>query len=595
MKRPKLTAAFRWQYFVPRLIVLASVWAAFHFGLDPLLRWTLVTTGEAALGAKVEVAELHTSIRGGELVITDFAAANPSKPMRNLGEAAEMRLHVDVGQLLRKRVVVHDGSLRGLRFDSERAASGALETTPDSEEPSALDPIMAAAGDKALAWFDGLTGQLEQDLTAALATPKLLDDLQKRWPQQYEALKGRADKLSSKSKDIESTFRELKKNPLRNLDKLNQLQAELETTQKELASTLAEIKSLPDQAKADRVAIDAARKQDEQFLKDHLKLGAIDAGELNRYLLGETASGYLLQTTYWIEQARKFVPKKKIAPPARSRGTDVLFVARKQPTCLIERVELAGEARLSGAPLTFTGELTDAASQPELHDQPLRLRLSGTGAFNGNLLVELDRRADTPHDSLKIDVPNLPMNARALGKADKLAVTVTTGDASLKADIRLDGDQLTGLIEFRQSSRLTANTPALHDDRIAAVLQQSLSGVDRLEATIRLAGTLKRPDVKIDSNVGPQLASSMSTAVSTYLTERKACLVAKVQDRIDEQTAKIDAQRQKAQNELLAKLGENQQLISQVAALVGSGGKPSLESIGIPQIGKKLSLDEFKR
>ena len=31
------------------------------------------------------------------------------------------------------------------------------------------------------------------------------------------------------------------------------------------------------------------------------------------------------------------------------------------------------------------------------------------------------------------------------------------------------------------------------------------------------------------------------------------------------------------------------------AALMGSGGKPSLESIGIPQIGKKLSLDKFKR
>jgi uncharacterized protein (TIGR03545 family) len=596
MKRPKVTAAFRWQYFLPRLVVITALWSAIHFGLDPLLRWSLITTGEAVLGARVEVADLHTSIYGGEIAITELAAASPSKPMRNLAEAAELHLNVDARQLLRKRVVIHDGAIRGLRFDSARTTSGALEKQPESTEPSALDPIIAAAGDKALAWFDNLSGRLEDDLTASLATPKLLDDLEKRWPKQYEALKGRADKLSAKSKDIEATFRELKRNPLRNLDKLNQLQTELEGTQKDLATTLAEIKTLPDQAKADRKAIDAARKQDEQFLKDHLKPGAIDAGELNRYLLGDTASDYLTQTTYWIEQARKFVPKKKIAPPARSRGTNVFFEARKQPTCLIERVELAGDASLNGALLTFAGELTDAASQPELHDQPLRLCLHGSGAFSGELLVELDRRADTPHDLLKIDVPQMPMNARALGNAEKLAVTLTPGEASFKADVHLDGDELSGLIEFHQSSRLTANTPALHDDRIAQVLQQSLSGVDRFEATVRLAGTLKRPDVKIDSNVGPQLAGSMSTAVRAYLTERKDRLVAKVQGRIDEQMSKLDAQREKAQQELLGKLGENQQLISQVASLMGgSGGKPSLESLGIPQLGKNLSLDKFKR
>jgi uncharacterized protein (TIGR03545 family) len=594
MKRPKIAAALRWQYFAPRLGVLAAIWGAVHFGLDPLLRWAIVATGEAALGAKVEVAEVDTSLRDGEIAISGLAAANPSKPMRNLFEASELRLEVDGRQLLRKRVVVHDGAIHGLLFDSTRTTSGELVSTPADDGPSAFDPIISAAGDKATAWFDDLSGRVEQDLLASLATPKLIDDLEKRWPQQYETLKGRADKLAARSKEIEATFREVTKNPLRNLPQLEQMRKELETTQQDLASTLAEIKSLPDQAKADRKAVDDARKQDEKFLKDQLKLTTIDSAELNRYLLGETASGYLTQAAWWIDQAQKFIPKKKIAAPERTRGTNVFFEARKQPACLIERVAIAGDARLNGEALAFTGELTDVASEPQLHDRPLRLNLVGAGAFQGTLLVELDRRGDVPHDWLKLDVPKLVLANRALGKPDKLAVSITPGDASLRADVHVDGDRLSGVIEFQQFSTLTATTPALHDDRLAQVLHESLSGVDRLEATVRLAGTLRRPDVRIDSNVGPQLAAGVNNAVTKYLADRKDRLVAKIQGKIDNQFAKIDARRQQAQQELMSKLGENQQLVSQLASLMGAG-KPSLEGVGIPQIGKAISLDKFKR
>jgi uncharacterized protein (TIGR03545 family) len=452
---------------------------------------------------------------------------------------------------------------------------------------------VAAAQNKALGWLNDLSGRLEQDLMASLATPRVIEDLEKRWLQQYEALKKRADDLRAKSKQIESTFRELKKNPLRNLPQIEQLQKELATTEKELRTTLAEIKALPDQAKADRQAIEAARKQDEQFLREHLKLSKVDAAELNSYLLGETATGYLAQTVYWIEQAQKFLPKKKIASPKRARGTNVLFLGRQQPACLIERVQLAGAARLNGQPLTFSGELTDAASDPELHDRPLRLTLVGSGAFQGNLVVELDRRGDVPHDSLTVDVPKLLLASRTLGKADKLGVTVAAGEARLKADVRVEGEQLAGLIELRQSSTLAANTPMLRDDRLAAMLQESLSGVDQLEAMVKVAGTLKRPDVKIESNVGPQLAAGFNGAVGKYLAERKERLLAKVQGKVDEQVAKLETLRHEAQEELLAKLGEDQKLITRLASLMG--GNSSLEGIGLPQIGRAISLDKFKR
>jgi uncharacterized protein (TIGR03545 family) len=602
MKRPRPIAiirsafgkVFRWQYVLPRAVILLTVVMSVKYGLDPFLRWAMVTTGEAAIGAKVEIAEVRTTLCGGSIVVNGIVAANPNKPLRNLFEAERLQLEIDGAQLFRNRIVIHSGVIRGLQFDSQRKTSGALEPTPEQESaPSALEPVIAAAQDKALAWFDDLSGRAEQDLMASLATPKVIEELEKRWPQQYEALKTRAEELRAKSKQIEASFREVKKNPLRKLPQLEQLQKDLAKAQADLKTTLAEIKSLPDQAKADRKAIDAARKQDEQFFREHLKLANIDSAELNRYLLGETASGYLSQFVYWTDQAQRFVPKKKIAPPSRARGTNVLFLARKQPKCLIERVELAGAARMNGELLTFTGELTDVASQPGLHDRPMRLKLVIAGAFDGNIVVESDRRGDVAHDSLTIDVPKLMLAERTLGKAEQLSLNVTPGAASLKADIKLDGETLTGVIHLRQSSTIAADTPMLRDDRLAAALQKSLRGVDELSATIELAGTLRKPDIRIESNVGPQLAAGIQGAMKEYLTERKDRLVTKLQGQVDEQVAKLEARRQEVQQELLAKLGEDQQLFAQLASIMG--GKPSLEAISLPKVGQTISLDRFKR
>lgn len=595
LRRPKFPQIFRWRYVLPRVAILAAIYAGVRWGLDPALKYAVVTGGEAALGAKVEVAELSTSLLDGQLVINGLAAANPGKPLRNLAEAERMQLDVDFNALLRKRFVVKNGLVRGLKFDSERTTSGALEVVAEEADagPSMFDPAITAAGDAATQWFDDLQGRFTEDLESKLATPRVVNELEERWQQQYAALKKRADDLAAKTKQIENEFREAKKNPLRSVAILAALNEQLAATRNELKTTLAEIQALPAQAKADRAAVDAARKQDQQFLKDSLDIAKTDGGQLTQYLLGETAHGYITDTMGWVQYVRSWIPKSKIERPDRARGTNILFVDRRLPSCLIERVTLTGAARLGGQPLEVTGLLTDVTTEPELHDRPLQLHLVAAGAVGGDVLVTIDRRGGAAHDTLVLDCPNLAIGERTLGKADSLAVQVAPGRASVKANLVLEGDQLTGTIHVCQSSTLAASTPKLRDDRIAAMLGDSLRGVDRLEATINLAGTLRKPQWQIDSNVGPQLADGMKGAAKKYLTERRDRLVAKVQGKVDEQMARLDAKRQEAQAELMGKLGENQQIVEQVAALMG--GQVPLDPTAIPQLGSALKLDRLTK
>src|SRR5262249_44324283 len=162
--------------------------------------------------------------------------------------------------------------------------------------------------------------------------------------------------------------------------------------------------------------------------------------------LGDLAHGYIAQGVGWVNYLRTWVPKSKMQRPPRAHGTNVLFVDRRLPKCLIERVELTGSAQVDGQTLDVTGLLTDATTEPELHERPMQRHLVGGGATGGDLLITGDRRGGAAHDSLVLDCPRLMLAERTLGRADKLAVKVAGGEASLNAEITLVGDELSGFI-----------------------------------------------------------------------------------------------------------------------------------------------------
>jgi uncharacterized protein (TIGR03545 family) len=612
MKRPQLKPlvaklarlwprrVLRWRYVLPRVAIVAAVVACVRFGLDPVLKFVIVASGETALGAKVDVADLSTSLLDGQITLSGLAATNPKKPLRNLAKADQMQLNVDLNALLRRRFVVTSGIVRGLKFDSERATSGALEPVDPAAEadagPSMFEPVAAAAGDAADQWLANLEGRFTEDLESKLATPRVLAELEDRWKAQYEDLKVRADGLKAQAKQIESDFREVKKNPLRGAEQLGKLQQQLADTQAQLKTTLAELAALPAQAKADRTAVDAARKQDQEFLKSTIDIAKTDGGQLTQYLLGETAHGYVAESIGWVQYIRSWIPKTKMERPVRARGTNVHFVQRQRPKFLIERVALTGTARLGGQPLELTGLLTDATTEPALHQRPMQLHLVSGGAIGGDVLLTVDRRNGAQRDTLVIDCPRLALSERTLGRADRLAVHVAPGEASIAANLVLEGDELSGTIHLHQASKLAAATPAIRDDRIGEMIGESLSDVDRLEATIELAGTLRKPKFEIDSNLGPQLASGAATAARKYLTERRDRLVAKVQGQVDEQLAKLETRRNEAQQELMAKLGENTELVQQLGSFMNGGAGGGLTSaLSIPQIGNALPRELIQR
>jgi uncharacterized protein (TIGR03545 family) len=89
LKTKQLAKLMRWKYVVPRLVILAILAATVRFGLDPLLHYLIVTSGESAVGAKVDLASVETSLLDGRLELRGLQVANPESPMHNLLEAEQ--------------------------------------------------------------------------------------------------------------------------------------------------------------------------------------------------------------------------------------------------------------------------------------------------------------------------------------------------------------------------------------------------------------------------------------------------------------------------------------------------------------------------
>ncbi len=578
----------RWKYVAPRLLLVMCLAGLLHFGCDPFVEWLVVTSGQTATGAKVELAELETSLLKGQLVLEDLQVANPKSVMSNLFQVERVNLHLDPLALLHKRVVILNGEINGLRFDVERTSSGELEV-PDScveQEPSTPAPLFTKADDLASDWLDQVGERLDADFVGQLQTPQVAKKLVEKWKAQSESLRSRSNQLKQRGKQLAEQFREIKKNPLRGAERLPELHVELKSNQQELLALQAEIKALPDQAKTDRQALASARQRDESFLRQQFAFNQLDGDNLTQVLLGQTVAEKLQDACDWIAWVRKKSSSNSSRELAaqRSRGTNVTF-GQSLPQFEVKLVGVELTAPVAGHEMQFVGYLSGVSSAPHLLKEPAKLELAALGEVPLKMLVVSDHRGEIPQEELHLACPALPFSGHTLGNAEKLAVELAPGSAELTVDLKLVGNALSGQIKFDQENmQLSPLANSRVNKHLASVLGGALGNIKQVTAEVELAGTLESPRFKINSPIGKQLANEISTAVANLGRERGEALLAEATSKMNVQMEKLEQAKINLQQELLANLGENQKIFEDLAGINGLGER----GISVPQLGSTL-------
>jgi uncharacterized protein (TIGR03545 family) len=600
----------RWRYIVPRVILLATVWAFFTFGLDPLLERGLVTAGQSAAAAKVDIAGVKTSFFPPAAAVAKVCVANHSKPGTNLVEFDSLEMKFEGGPLLRKLFIVDEGELTGLHWGTSREDSGLLPETPAQQEPPAKDSDAQSSqlesewAARAKTIFAGLTDRAKSTVDPQqFESVRLGQDMSKRWTASFNSIETRSDGLKQQIDSIKAKANTNSGNKLERLETYRSAASDATRLLQEIKQLKADLDAQKQQARQDFASFKQAREHDMAKIQDAANLLKMDPQQLTEYLLGPELHKQLNAALEWTKWAKAHFLKKPDEPqPNRLGGEEIAFPRTPElPRFLIKSLRVSGAGDVHGQQLQFTGTVTGITSDPVIYGQPVVVQLTGDGAGDLDLRAEFDYTKSgaepTHHVLISYSAPN-PGDSH-LGSDDALAITVTPGKLASRTEVMLVGETLHGTLNLKldptKLALKTSGKSAQLEQHVTAALADIVAGINAIQADLVLDGPLDNPKWSIKSDLGPQIASGMGQALSHELTAGKQELAAKLDQTLNQQAGQLQ-NLFKQQSQLLAgKLNLNETELQQIAQQVTGGRLSELEKgLGKPLDALKKPLDPAK-
>ncbi|MDR1114081.1 MAG: TIGR03545 family protein [Candidatus Margulisbacteria bacterium] len=559
-----------WKKFLPALALILVV----IFGFNPLLKFGLEKAGNAAFGAKTEIAGFSLNPFTGRLDIKRVQVANKNAPFTNLFELGALRLGLDTEQLFYARVNIPQATLDNIRLGTPRAKSGALPVKK-KKAPAEKKPLD----------LNKLTRDLQLDPAAVqrafqTAPPQASGEAER-------VQKENAQKLAEAKKhlaavDVQKELAALNLNELSNLnissaDDLSKLQSLVAEKQKglqkitdDLAANKAAAESAVKEAQANLEQLNLTAQKDLDNLLGALDLGNYDLGALGKELLGPKINGWLDTGLQYFELAKKYLPPKtakKTKPPKKERfqGQTLVFPNNKtRPRFWLGRLGLSGVSGQGTAnELTYSGYLNDLASEQHLIGRPTRIKITGAFTKRAQSLLDIDITLNHLGEGYA-DVYSLVLSGYDLTGAQfwdeqLIPLKITGGLGRIDAVISVAGDELDG--EITLSGKNMRYEKIRGADGAAALVADAMQSAPELTVSIDLTGTLNSPRLWVKTNVDTLIKNRLEKEFGEQLAQAKQQLAAEYEKAIGGARQETEASLKQLEGEISATLAEQQKTL----------------------------------
>jgi|GEM_PF-6760649 len=597
-KKKRKPGMIRWGYLAPRAAVLALAISLVWVLLNPILRIALIQAGQAAVGAKVEIESLSTSMTDTSIELRGIAVADPDHEMKNLFEIDQMKLDLNAIDLLKKKLVVTDAVISGVRLSTERTTSGLLEEFEEEAE----EPVEEEASESVMPeWVAGQLDSIQENAEAQLErfeSIKLAEQLSADWPKAYEDLRTRADSIQARALQLKQLYEQrqgVRNDPQAALQLVGQAGGELGTLNTEAQEILRRLEELKQRFEQDKQKVIELGRADLAELNQMATEAGIGPRELTEMLIGDMIVKRVKNAATWVAYIKKLIPdkEKSLAKAQKERvtGVNVEFpISDHKPPLLIERMAIDGMLPLAGVDYGFSGEIRDITSDPSHLGRPIEceMKLEGPAACNMHLTV--DATGDVLRQHLVVSCPNLQLEKQTLGRADRLAIDVAPGRMEIGADIVVEDDEVFGTIITKQNGAKL--TMATREDTVIGRwnprLQQLVDSIRSIDTRVDLTGTVKKPKVAIESNLGNSLATGLRTAVTAELTARRDQLIQLTQEKINGQLTSLDRFVAEKRAEIENRIRLDEAKIGPIARVLNGDGGQGLVNQLIGGVGGQL-------
>lgn len=555
----------RWTYLISRLLIVALVWGFVAYGMDPLLRYGSIQSLQSVTGAKADVGGIRTTFFPPSVTVRNLALASAQRPGWNMVEFDELHLGLEPSSLSRRRFVVEEGRLDGLRFDTPRGDDGQLENPPEpvSDEPSWMTEKLTELGSE---WLTGLTEQVKAQLDPnVLETYRTGTAMYQKWDDRFQDLSQRAKAMRPKVEQLKIQFENAKKgDTFQQIEQYLQVSHRAEAIILEVRQFRDELKDIAPEVRIDFQTLNEARERDQEKVKHTLALLKPDARRISQALLGKTMYRQIQQVLTWVEAIREYQHElhDQVQPP-RSAGHDFEFAVRDPaPDFLLKKLSLTGQISVNNEHIPFKAMLTDVTEDPKLLGRPCVMRLAADGSRPLQLRVVYDATGEVPVAEMLADFRDhnpLPLLA---GKPREACLHATLSNLAWTTQLTLIKDRIEGSIDLR-SDIGNLNFEASDNVRaeIVEAANEAFSTLQVLNASVKLGGTLRHPEIDLQSDVGEEIAAGVQLAFVHQLNKAKVRLLAEVDTYASDHIAKLTG---RFKDEYQTLLTDNKELLEQI-------------------------------
>jgi len=600
--------------FIP-LVVLCLVVYLF---IDRWVESGLESTGEAVVGAKVEIDNLRVSLSPIAIEFSRLQVANAHDRWKNVFETGNVRFALNFGQLLRGKYIIETMEVNGLVLGTKRSTDGSLpKPPPKPSEPSLLSGATASLTNEPqkAPVFDISKIRKELKIDSLLNVQNLrsvqyIDTLKRRVQeasQQWQSTLNDIEKSKQRISEIRSNIVAINVNELKTVESITAALGNANNAYKGLMDLNETFKNrrtaVTDQINrlyASAGAIDDLAKADYETVKRLARLPDLSTQGIAKLLLGREILQKVNTYISYADLARTNIPKYTSKPanekPPRFKGQDISFpVEQSYPKWWIKKIAISGGEDKNQNPEYFyaKGEVKNVSANQRLTGLPLTIALAGSKAGGGSFTIDasFDRRPDIPIDKYKVTASDIPETDIAFGQADFVPSRITKTRINVSADASVPGDQFDANLKlvFHDLSLVFDRAPQNDVERITREVLASITGFN---VGLRMWNTGGPLNVALSTDLDDQLAAQTKKVIGDELARLQNDIRAKVNQVIADKRAEFDKIFNQKKEDALSPLRSYESLVNQNLSLL-DGKKKELDA-RIDQAKKKGLQDALK-
>ena len=160
--------------------------------------------------------------------------------------------------------------------------------------------------------------------------------------------------------------------------------------------------------------------------------------------------------------------------------------------------------------------------------------MNGKSKADVQMKAELDRTQNIPANILDVAYILDEVTTTRLGDEDSLIVEVRAGNTRWNVHLETVGDELTGTVVLVQEPVLMIPKTKSDDETLGRLIAASMQNINRIDATVELSGTIKKPGLKLKTNLGETISSGVKQGFGQEISDQKDALIAKLDAQVNE-------------------------------------------------------------